>query len=318
MKNQLLTITVISWMGLALLSCQKEDPLKDHLTTFTTRDGLLNNYVNNLVIDSRGKLVVGSGSYSKEKDLYEGGISRFDGLNWVNYHTTDGLAMDWILSMAVDRLGNTWIGTNGGGVSKFDGSHWTTYTRADGLSANEVWSIAIDKDDTKWFGTSTALTKFDGVHWKSYGTGQVMAIAIDTAGNKWLGTGSVGLWKMDEAEKLYCYPIKGKEYNGFVMAITLDDQGNQWCSNSVGVSRFDGTSWITYTTDNGLASNEVNCLKADHQGNIWVGTNQGISRFDGVAWTNYLPGKYVQSIAFDAQGNKWIGTMGNGVIAWKD
>ena len=313
MKN-----VVIILIGLALFSCKKEDPLQAHLTTYTTTEGLFNNYVNNIVIDPQGDLLVGSGSGFTANGFYEGGLSKFDGKNWVTYHKKDGLAMDWILSMAIDGRGICWIGTNGGGVSKFDGTNWTTFTRADGLSGNEVWSIAIDEQGNKWFGTSAGLTKFDDENWKTYGTGQVMAIVIDSEGNKWLGTGSVGLWKLDEAEKLSRYIITGKEYNGFVVEIAIDNQGNKWCSNSVGVSKFDGTNWTTYTTEDGLASDEVNCIIADKQGNIWVGTNKGISKFDGMAWTNYLPKLYVQTIVFDTLGNKWLGTQGDGVIEWKD
>ncbi|HAH23660.1 MAG TPA: hypothetical protein DCL77_07875, partial [Prolixibacteraceae bacterium] len=82
MKNQLMKIIVIAFIGLALFSCKKEDPLNAKLTTYTTREGLFNNYVNNIVIDPQGNPIVGCGSYSKEKQLYEGGISKFDGTNW--------------------------------------------------------------------------------------------------------------------------------------------------------------------------------------------------------------------------------------------
>lgn len=317
MKYQLHKIAVLLWFLLVLFSCKKEDEWPANMTNYTTKDGLFNNYVNNIVIDPQGNVLVGCGSAFTVDGHYEGGLSKFDGRKWVTYRTSDGLANDCILSMAMDRQGACWIGTNGGGVSKFDGTHWTTYTPADGLSNNGIWSIAIDDHDNKWFGCM-ALNKFDNTHWKTYGTGQVRAILPDTLGNIWLGTEEAGLWKLDEAEKLSKTIITGKEYNGFIKAIAIDSQGNKWCSNGVGVSKFDGSGWTTYTTREGLASNEVICIKADPGGNIWVGTANGLSQFDGQRWSNYLAGKIVQTIAIDAAGNKWIGTMGNGVIEWKN
>jgi ligand-binding sensor domain-containing protein len=46
--------------------------------------------------------------------------------------------------------------------------------------------------------------------------------------------------------------------------------------------------------------------------NIW----RGLAKFDGVRWTVYntsncsLPYDFVNAIAIDEQGNKWIGTGG--------
>jgi ligand-binding sensor domain-containing protein len=44
---------------------------------------------------------------------------------------------------------------------------------------------------------------------------------------------------------------------------------------------------------------------------------EGLAKFDGVNWTVYntsnsgLPDNYVNAIAIDGQGNKWIGTANN-------
>lgn len=316
MKN-LIKVVLIALIGLTLFSCQKEDQLPANMINYTTKDGLFNNYVNNIAVDGHGNVLVGCGSAFTEDEHYEGGLSKFDGENWVTYHQEDGVVNDWILSMTMDKQGICWIGTNRGGVSKFDGTHWTSFAQADHLSSSDIWSIAIDEQGNKWFGSS-ALNKFDGEHWETYTTGQVAAIMPDKQGNIWLGTGSTGLWKLDQAEKLNHYVIPGKEYNGYIKTIAIDSQGNKWCSNGVGVSKFDGTDWTTYTTREGLPANEVSCIVADQQGNIWVGTTNGLSKFDGLHWINYLSGKHVHAMTFDAMGHQWIGTMGNGVFYWKN
>lgn len=73
--------------------------------------------------------------------------------------------------------------------------------------------------------------------------------------------------------------------------------------------------WTTYTTSDGLASNNINAIAIDKEGNKWFGTDAGISKFDGTTWTNYttsdgLPGNRVRAIAIDKEGIKWFGTIG--------
>jgi ligand-binding sensor domain-containing protein len=49
-----------------------------------------------------------------------------------------------------------------------------------------------------------------------------------------------------------------------------------------------------------------------------------LAKFDGVNWTVYntsnsgLPDNYVRAIAIDGQGNKWIGTLGEGLAKFDD
>ncbi|MCK4510951.1 hypothetical protein KAW64_04385, partial [bacterium] len=44
-----------------------------------------------------------------------------------------------------------------------------------------------------------------------------------------------------------------------------------------GVSCYDGVSWTTYTTENGLADNFVLAIIGDGSGNLWFGTDGGLS-----------------------------------------
>ena len=164
---------------------------------------------------------------------------------------------------------------------------WTTYTVANGLASNGVISIAIDAQGNKWFGTQGGgVSKFDGVQWTTYNISNsdlagknsfgnyVGAIAVDLEGNKWFGGGTMG---------------------------------------NYGVSKFDGTTWTTYSNVNGLAGNYVTAIAVDKQGNKWFGTQgNGVSKYDGTTWTNFtvsngLIGNWVNAIAIDKQGNKWFG-----------
>ncbi len=214
---------------------------------------------------------------------------------WKTYTTSDGLASNFVLSIAVDG-DNIWFGTNNG-VSVFDIEEgtWTTYGTADGLVEKHVNAIAIDTEGNKWFGTQGGVSKLDDggtPHNKSDDTwtepytssnsglvfNNISAVAVDQAGNIWFGT-----------KLAYAY--------------------------GYGVSRFDGvSSWTTYDKNSGLPDNAINAIAADDSGNVWVGTVWGgVSKFDGSNWTTYntsnsgLASNYVRSIAIASDGVKWFG-----------
>jgi ligand-binding sensor domain-containing protein len=103
-----------------------------------------------------------------------------------------------------------------------------------------------------------------------------------------------------------------------VYAIAIDVEGNKWFGTNSGILKFDGTTWKTYTTTDGLVDNSVISIAIDAEGNKWFGTWKGVSRFDGNQWVNYtmadgLLSNNTQSVAIDAEGNKWFGTYYGGV-----
>jgi ligand-binding sensor domain-containing protein len=86
-----------------------------------------------------------------------GGVSRFDGANWRNYTTSDGLAGNIVYSIARDRDGAFWFGTDGG-LSRYDGERWHTFDRSSGLMENHVYAIAAAPSGDVWVGTRGGVT----------------------------------------------------------------------------------------------------------------------------------------------------------------
>ena len=102
------------------------------------------------------------------------------------------------------------------------------------------------------------------------------------------------------------------------MSITEDKSGNLWFGTSGGVSRYDGKSFTTFTTAQGLADNSVTSITEDKSGNLWFGTYGGVSRYDGKSFATFttaqgLANNSVMSITEDKSGNLWFGTYGGGV-----
>ena len=104
------------------------------------------------------------------------------------------------------------------------------------------------------------------------------------------------------------------------MSITEDKTGNLWFgTNGGGVSRYDGKSFTTFTTAQGLANNNVTSIKkikreisgSAHEAEVSaVMTANHLRTFttaQGLANNN------VYSITEDKMGNLWFGTHGGGV-----
>ena len=77
---------------------------------YTTGDGLPSNHITTLFQDSRGYLWIGT----------DNGLSRYDGTEFKNFTTADGLSNLYITDIIESRKqpGTFWIGTIAGGLVK--------------------------------------------------------------------------------------------------------------------------------------------------------------------------------------------------------
>jgi ligand-binding sensor domain-containing protein/class 3 adenylate cyclase len=282
-----------------------------------------------------------------------GGVSNFS-----NFTTDNGLALDAIACSFKDKMGNLWFGSEGGGVSRYDGKSFTTFSTAQGLASNIVRSIAEDKTGKLWFGTyGGGVSRYDGKTFTTFSTAQGLAdnnvncITEDNKGNMWFGTQSGGACRYD-GKSFTTFSIDQGLANNQISSIVEDNKGNMWFgTGGAGVSRYDGNceaitnnkdkeyvrkSFTTFSTAQGLANNNVNCIAKDKMGNLWFGTGGGgVSRYDGnseaITATNKKDKKYasksfttfttaqglannhVFSIIEDRYGNMWFGTYEGGV-----
>jgi ligand-binding sensor domain-containing protein/signal transduction histidine kinase len=81
-------------------------------------------------------------------------------------------------------------------------------------------------------------------------------------------------------------------------------------------------NFTTFTTDDGLALDNIECGFKDKTGALWFGTaGGGVSRYNGHSFTTFstvqgLAGNTVISIEEDKKGNLWFGTMGEGLVRY--
>ena len=149
---------------------------------------------------------------------------------------------------------------------------------------------------------------------------QQTAFTVDNVGNKWFGyriipSTSSALIKYDNSTwTVYSNTTTPAFPTCNVTALTSDNSGNIWIGTNVGLIKFDGSSFTSLTTVNGLPSNTITSLEQIN-GQLYVGTNSGLSRYDGITFTNYnvlvgtLPSDAIFSIKAENQNIIWLGGL---------
>ncbi len=107
------------------------------------------NYVFSMHVSPDGRVWAGT---------WGGGVSVYDGKQWRNYTTRDGLSGNIVYSIAQDRSGTFWFGTSNG-LSRWDGKQWTSYSTAEGLFDSHVYAIEIAPNGDVWAGTKRGVVR---------------------------------------------------------------------------------------------------------------------------------------------------------------
>ena len=289
--------------------------LDDRWSIYTKDNGLLSNNVTALALDSAGNLWAGT----------LGGLSKFDGETWTYYQQSDGLVSNFIYDIAISFDDVVWIGTDSG-VTSFDGSNWQSFTQQDiEIIDNKVTGVAIGPDGRVWV-THKDVRKgcavYDGVEWEwytTYNTGvpsnDIRTIAVDRDGVVWFATMS-GLAYLDGNE-WGLITIEDGLPNRDISSIFIDNDNNLWLTYERnvlgGVTKYDGSSMVTYTEADGLNSNQVINVSQNSRGDLWICTSKGIVRNTQTGWDSHptderLFSSNIFDIAEGTDGALWFAT----------
>ena len=107
------------------------------------------NYVFSILSAADGSIWAGT---------WGGGVARWDGKAWTNLTIKDGLAGNIVYSVAQDKAGVMWFGTNRG-VSRWDGKGWQNFGTKEGLLDQNVYALAAAPDGDVWVGTKKGVAR---------------------------------------------------------------------------------------------------------------------------------------------------------------
>lgn len=296
---KILLLTVLILLSVSCSSQEKKaEPAAIENPTEQVNASQIGEYVVETFQDSQGNLWFGT---------LEKGVAKYDG-NKLTYLTTkDGLPSNRIVNIIEDNLGNLWFGT-GAGLSKFDGKTFANYSEKDGLCSDMISNLFIDSKGDFWIGTWGGVCKFNGIRFEKF---PIPYPKIETKVNQ--------------------------DTKDWITSITEDSKGNIWFGrDGYGASKFDGNSFVHFTTKEGLNSNNVQSIVPDDEGNIWFGTRVaekdnadtnkrfgkgGLNKYDGEKVLHFpkmngLHESDVFAIHKDNSSDLWIGTTSKGVYKY--
>ena len=130
-------------------------------THFTKDDGLYSNNVQAIAEDHAGNIWFGSRVAEKDdpdehKRFGPGGITRYDGKNFIHFPGIEGLNENDGYEIYVDRTGKVWLGTINQGVYRYDGEVFKNYP-----VPKPIMSITEDQKGNYWIGCAGGLYKID-------------------------------------------------------------------------------------------------------------------------------------------------------------
>jgi ligand-binding sensor domain-containing protein/class 3 adenylate cyclase len=285
---------------------------------YSVEEGLPRSGVYCLLQDSRGFLWTGTEG---------GGLSRFDGREFVTFTIGNGLPDNTIRSLFEDKAGNLWIGTNGHGLCRYDGLNFKTFTTDNGLSNDYIRCITQGTDGDIWIGTfggginrlrfendSLSVTVFDKDG--PLKSDNVRASLTDSKGKLWFGTDE-GLCSFENGTWNYLSKDDGLPHQR-VLVLYEDELQNLWVGTQRGASKMLPDGFQNFFVGDGLAHNRIRGISEDNLGNIWFGTQDGVSRFNGEEFLTFtekngLSNDRIRYITKDRSGNIWFGTFFGGI-----
>ena len=184
--------------------------------------------------DSRGYLWLGGVN----------GITKYDGKNYTNYNTSNGLADNIVFEISEGSNNNLWISTKTG-ISSFDGSTFLNYK--------------IDYKDTTV--KNMAFSK--------------VTECLD--GSVYAG-GLYGFFKLNKQMNEF---FKINEVDANVKEIIEDKKGTIWLATNKGLYSCKNNHYTQIKIDTSISGNNLTCIALDNKGFLWLGSVNGIVKYNG-------------------------------------
>jgi len=236
----------------------------------------------------------------------------------------------WTFVIHEDKQETIWGGTWDAGLWRYDEEldSFTTFlndpNNPSSICDNIIWAIGEDNSGNLWIGghgnglsilsteeknkSEPAFINYSNIEndKKSISDNTIHVLYQDQSGTMWIGTAD-GLNKVlrkdnnfsniesDRQLEFSSYHVKDGLPSEAIVGILEDDHGNLWLSTSNGISKFNVSdeTFINYTEDDGLQSNEFwhNAYFKDQGGRMYFGGNNGLNTFypDSIKSNPYTP-----------------------------
>lgn len=293
---------------------------------FDAADGLADSRVLHLYRDQRGYLWIATPE----------GLSRFDGVGFVNYGSGDGLPQGLVNGVTEDHRGRLWVATNGGGLARLVEEDragqrarsaadrpFTAVAVSDTAGGQRVNSVLFDRRGVAWCATDDGLYRgverdggweFTSIIRHLEVTAAMPGVA-DPAGSLWFGMQRDLVRVQGDAAAPVPMPDAPDDISA--LAPTLD--GSLLVARGRVVDRRgpDG-SWTRLPLALDLTQ-QVRSIHPAPDGALWIGTADGLVEWREGRVTDYgvrngIADPHLRAIVGDRNGALWIGTWTRGLL----
>jgi ligand-binding sensor domain-containing protein/AraC-like DNA-binding protein len=312
------------WIGTSKGLFRVKDKAKV-IDMYTTREGLSNDDVFEMLKDSDGNLWVAT----------------FRGLNRLKKEQSGNVIIEKLFEYCPvccvfeDREKNLWIGTWKAGLRRLKNAKFLSHASSQdrNMKGEIVCSVFADRQGDTWIGAHNGklyryrLDEFiEALEIPGITGGDISAIAGDSEGNLWIGTSEDGVFQK-KGKTFKQYTTRNGLANNYVFFIYNDRQNNLWFGTYDGVSRYHHGRLESLKVRDGLSGKYVMDVYEDNNHHIWLATPGGITvikdgKFNRVNIREYLKGIPVNCI-YPNRGNSttgqndknvlWIATWGAGL-----
>ena len=315
---------------------------RNGFTTYAEPDGLATSRIASIFENFAGDLFVMSGNNVSGKIIHPFDGRKFIAIRPAVPKEVSYYGWGWNQWTFQDHLGEWWVATQKGlyrfpkvkQASQLSRTRpQAVYTTLNGLPANDIFRLFEDSRGDIWISTvgnpQGVLTRWERAtetfHRYSPADGipeaAPTAFSEDRAGNLWIGFYVGGLLRY-RAGSFTPFNAADGVPSGLVNGMYLDHAGRLWVATGEGgLARVDNPdaerpNFQTYSTAQGLSSNQAKCITEDQAGMIYVGTGRGVNRLDPAngyvkhfTTADGLANSFINVSFRRRDGSLWFGTL---------
>lgn len=304
----------LSELGVMLFGCSHLHAQQIPYKIIGLKDGLPQSSILKMIQDKQGYMWIAT----------QGGLCRYDGLNFKVFSMYDGVGSQFILSMDLDDQGQLWMATFYNGVCCYDGKKFISFNRNTGLFSNDIRRFKKTRSGDYFLSTvdSGIIWVDPYLHQKVIRTpeGEIVPYARGILelpnGNIWVGWND-GIIELQKDKNYLAQHRLKKELE--IVCFEQASNGDIWAGGAQSLWQFTKDSVIDRSALLPANSEVCDMYEDESTGTLHFGTTAGLlqitngkSKLLGVE--NGLPVNDIRSITKDANGDLWLGTFAGGTV----
>ncbi len=252
-----------------------------------------------------------------------GGLSRFDGKQFLNFNAKNGLLGHNVSAICEDDRGNMLIGTNKG-LSVLRDKKFARYNKANGFDNVTVTALCRGFQHAMYVGTAKGLYLFSNGRFSV--VKQLRAYKINCMFKAdlpllYVGTDD-GLILFNNDTLKVLRRANGLPSERITCMARFKDFLAIGTTHGLSLYHLATGKFTNYHIENGLIDEEILALQEQNGRYLWIGSQNGLLRFDGkqFSYYNIAPqnnANYVKCILHDREDNMWMGTH-SGLFRYRD